>query len=379
MSARPPIPPGLEAEAAHLWQFLDQLAESDPTAYKAFIEQKMQESKASKSSSSSSPPSTSSSSPPLFLPTPTFVLYTQQLQPKQMPVFLNVCQSTQVQPILLRNNRQPASADDLRTLSHLLIPLSVGRQRLETTDASEPLPSPLPSTPTSFEYSSLRALASAAPSPDLPPAPSLSPSSPAHVYDVVFHPSTLVAASRSLPLLLALVQLCQSHIAQDHPGVRLHTQVQPLPLLYRGRPQAQQAAGKPKQPPPPQPSIVLPQRGEAQDGEGLKELRLKAEGMKEEKAAGRASKPLIEEVSAKAVPRYAETVDGDRVVVDVWLPGVVAMEELTLEMDGRVFALDSAGYALTLRLKAAVQEATIAAKWSAAKHRLRMTAQRAEG
>ena len=176
------------------------------------------------------------------------------------------------------------------------------------------------------------------------------------------------------------MQLCQSHIAQDHPGVVLHTQVQPLPLLYRGRPQAQQAAGKPKPPPPAsQSSIVLPQRGEVGEAEGLKELRLKAETVKEEKAAGKASKPLIEELSAKAVPRYAETVEGGRVVVDVWLPGVVAMEEVTLEMDSRVFALDSAGYALTLRLSAAVQEASISAKWSAAKQRLRMTAQRAEG
>ena len=289
-----------------------------------------------------------------------------------------------MQPILLRHNRQPASADDIKTLSHLLIPLSVGRQRVETTDVNQPLPSPLPTGPTAFDYSALRALASASPASDLPPAPTLSTSTPGHLYDVVFHPSTLLSASRSLPLLSALVQLCQSHIAQDHPGVQLHPQVLPLPLLYKGRPQAQKGEAKGPKPPPSssKPAIVLPTRGavaEVGQVEGLKELRVNKEGVKEVAAVVKASKPLIEEVSAKAVPEYTETVEEERVVVEVRLPGVVAMDELSVEMNGTVLVLESAAYALTLRLKAEVDEATISAKWSAAKQKLKMTARRSRG
>ena len=381
MSRPPSLPAGLEAEAAHLWQFLDQLAESDPAGYKSFIEHKMQE---REEAALQSDTRTTSSSSPLFLPSPVFVLYAHQTRPNPLPVYINVCQSTQVQPILLRHSQQPASADDIQTLSHLLIPLSVGKQRTDSSNLTQPLPpSPFPSpSPSSFDYTCLRALAAASPAPpSLPPPPSSSsPSSPCHLYDVVFHPSTLSYASRSLPLLLSLTQLCLSHIQQDNPSITLQPHSIPLPLLYRGPPQHQQSAPPPKRTPPPTapPAIVLPRRGEVRKQEeegGLADLRVKEKG-KGGKEGGKAGKVLIEEVSAKAVPAYREVVEGSQVVVEVDLPDVESVDEVTVEMSGSLLVLDSAGYALTLKLQQAVQENSIRAKWNGKKHTLKLTAQR---
>ena len=392
MSRPPSIPPGLEAEVSHLWQFLDQLADSDPAAYKSFIEHKMQERKESLHSNTRRLTSSRSSSPPLFLPSPVFVLYTQQVRPRPFPVYINVCQSTQVQPILLRHTQQPASADDIQTLSHLLIPLSVGKQRTDSSNLSQPLPpsppSPHSSSPSPFDYTCLRALAAAAPAPSLIPPPpastSSSHSSPCHLYDVVFHPSTLNYASHSLPLLLSLTQLCLSHIQQDSPSLTLHPQCIPLPLLYRGPLQPQQSA-TPIPPPTPTPRptpapIILPKRGEVGGGEAstnaLPELRVKGEGKAGAGGKGREDAVLIEEVSAKVVPVYREVVEGSTVVVEVELPGVSDVSEVTVEMSGRLLVLDSAGYSLTLRLREAVHEDSIRAKWSSKKRTLKLSAQK---
>ena len=327
------------------------------------------------------------------------MLYGQQLQPAVCPVFINVCASSQVQPILLRHNKQPATADDIQIMSGLLIPLSVGKQRTETSDSSLPVTAAASSSSSvAFNYDCLRALTAALPS-SLPPPPVPSPASPAHVYDVVFNPATLSAASRSLPLLLSLVQLCVSHIQEDHPAVGLHQQLIPvLGLRYRGRQQQQQseqsaaaasklqtkaasAAGSRE--------IVLPAAGKADTATAITELKLREEKETDNRRGRAAGRPLIEEVgeeeaqgaataagSGKAVPQYEERYDdaAGEMQMDVLLPEVREMSEVSVELGERQLQLSSSAYALTVRLQRAVDEDSCVAKWSRKRRRLTLKA-----
>ena len=73
---------------------------------------------------------------------------------------------------------------------------------------------------------------------------------------------------------------------------------------------------------------------------------------------------------------YREVVEGSMVTVEVELPGVKEVSEVTVEMSGSLLVLDSVGYALTLRLKEAVQEDSIRAKWNSKQQTLKLSAQR---
>ena len=337
----PVVPPELREHAADLWRYLDQLADSDPDAYKNFISQQVHQRK----SATSQPPRP----PPLFLPSPVFTLQSQQTRPTPTPFYVNFCQSTQVQPILLQN-KQPASEDDIRIMSGLLIPLSVGKPRHTASNATEPLSDE--DRRGGFDYDCLRALSATQPATSLPAVTGSSVR--CDVYDVVFHPDTLRHASHSLPLMLAAIQLAWQHIQQDNPPCTLHTQYRPLQgIRYIGdRTPQQTEPHHPTNPSNPIPTptpipITLPSRTALSNNhihptnqtdttnpttDPLPELR-----------TGRPTAPMVsgrvlieEVVEAREVPVWEEVYgEGGRLCMSVVLPGVERMEELSVEMSGR--------------------------------------------
>ena len=373
--SEPVVPPEMREQAADLWRYLDQLADSDPDAYKQFIAQQIQQRK----STSSQPPRP----PPLFLPSPVFTLQTQQTHPVSTAVYVNFCQSTQVQPILLQN-KQPASDDDIRIMSGLLIPLSVGKPRHSTSKTTEPLSDE--DKRGRFEYECLRALSVTQPATSLPTASSSS--TRCDVYDVVFHPDTLQRASHSLPLLLAVIQVAWQHIQQDNSLCTLHAQYRPVQgVRYVGDRTPQQTerqhtqSTKPTLAPQPTP-IVLPsrtalaeQKEQEEQAGGSDTLTALKTSKPIETATTKTGKLLIEEVDEqRQQPVWEERYEADRLCMSVQLPGVESMADLNVEMSGRQVVVTGGVYELNVRLQREVQEDTCTVKWSRKKHVLSITA-----
>ena len=371
--SEPVVPVEMREQAADLWRYLDQLADSDPDAYKTFISQQLQQRK----SPSAQPPRP----PPLFLPSPVFTLQTQQTRPTATPVYVNVCQSTQVQPILLQS-KQPASDDDIRVMSGLLIPLSVGKPRQTTSSTTEPVSEE--DRRGGFDYDCLRALAATQPATSLPTV--ANGSVRCDVYDVVLHPHTLHHASHSLPLLLAVLQLAWQHIQQDNPPCTLHTQYRPVPgVRYIGDRTPQQTEQHPSQStktplaPQPQP-IVLPSRTalaeqKQQEEVGAVDTLTELRTAKPTTAAPRAGAVLIEEVDEpRRQPVWEERYEAGRLCASVQLPGVDSMAELSVEMGGRQLVVTGGVYELSVQLQREVLEDTCTVKWSRKKHVLSITA-----
>ena len=291
-------------------------------------------------------------------------------------MYVNFCQSTQVQPILLQS-KQPASDDDIRIMSGLLIPLSVGKPRHTTSSTTEPLSEE--DRRGGFEYECLRALSAAQPATSLP---TLSGSSKrCDVYDVVFHPDTLQRASHSLPLLLALIQLAWQHIQQDNPPCSLHAQYRPVQgVRYVGdrTPQQGEQPTKPTVAPQPAP-IVLPSRTAlAEQKEREEQPSDRADTLTELRTSTSAAKPgrvLIEEVAeVRQAPVWEERYEAGRLSMGVQLPGVDSMAELSVEMSGRQVVVAGGVYELNVRLQHEVVEETCTVKWSRKKHVLSITA-----
>ena len=372
----PVVPPELREQAADLWRYLEELADSDPDAYKQFISKQLQ----NRQPPTSQPPRP----PPLFLPSPVFTLQTHQSRPAPTAVYVNFCQSTQVQPILLQN-RQVASEDDIRIMSGLLIPLSVGKPRHSTTNTTEPLSEE--DRRGGFDYDCLRALAATQPATSLP---SVSGGSVrCDVYDVVFHPDTLQRASHSLPLILAIIQLAWQHIQDDNPPCTLHTQYRPVQgMRYVGDRTPQQTeqqnshSAKPTVATQPKP-IILPSRtalAEQKEQEvraddsmdALTELRTSTRPIAAPQKAG---KVLIEEVNeTRQQPLWEERYEAGRLCMTVQLPGVESMAELSVEMGGRQMIVTGGVYELNVRLQHEVLEDTCTVRWSRKRHTLSITA-----
>ena len=371
----PVVPPELREHAADLWRYLDQLADSDPDAYKQFIAQQLQQ---RKSTSSQPPPRP----PALFLPSPVFTLQTQQTRPTSRPVYVNFCQSTQVQPILLQN-QQPANDDDIRIMSGLLIPLSVGKPRHTTSSTTEPLSDG--DRRDAFDYECLRALAATQAATSLPAVSGSSVR--CDVYDVVFHPSTLQHASHSLPLMLAVIQLAWQHIQQDDPPCTLHEQYRPVPgVRYVGdrapqQTEKQQQSTKHTLAPQPKP-IVLPSRTALAEQKEQEEQAASTDTLTELKTttaatvpSAKAGKVLIEEVDEpRQRPVWEERYEAGRLCMSVQLPGVDSMSELNVEMSGRQVVVSGGVYELNVRLQREVLDDTCTVKWSRKKHLLSIAA-----
>ena len=369
--SEPVVPAELREQAADLWKYLDQLADSDPTAYKQFIAQQLEQRNATASQAPKPPP--------LFLPSPVFSLQTQQTRPAPAVVYVNFCQSTQVQPILLQS-RQPATDDDIRIMSGLLIPLSVGKPRHSSSSSTEPLSSE--DSRSGFDYSCLRALSATQPATSLPVVSGGSVR--CDVYDVVLNPDTLQRASRSLPLLLAVVQVAWQHIQQDNAPCVLHPQYRAVQgVRYVGDRAPQQAEQQPRQPTKPglapQPApIVLPtrtalaeQKEQVEQAEPLPELKTS----RSTAAAPKAGKVLIEELDeVKQQPVWSEEYDAGRLTMSVQLPGVESMAELSVEMGARQVVVSGGAYELSVRLQRDVLEDTCAVKWSRKRHLLSINA-----
>lgn len=157
-------PAELKTHADHMWRFLDELAESDPAAYKKFIADQMAELESEKKRKVETEA--------LFTPKPAFVIYTRQLKPVERTVYINICSSPQVPPLQTKD-RQPARGDE--NMGDILIPLSVGRF-VDTKDSS---------------------------------------GKEVTISDCVFHPSVIERSTTDLTFKLFMLELCLQHLEED--------------------------------------------------------------------------------------------------------------------------------------------------------------------
>lgn len=189
--------PDLKVHADAMWKMLDELASSDPDAYKQFIATQMEQMQAEQARKDESAA--------LFTPQPAFVLYTPQTTGKGAPriVHINICASAQIPPLQTKD-RQPATGRE--PMADVLIPLSVGALK-QATDAR------LGDVWTS---------------------------------DVVFNPAVLARAAADMSFKLFCLELALQHLEQDEK-VQLHRAYKLLPPDQQKYVGAVDAQGRPAQ------------------------------------------------------------------------------------------------------------------------------------
>jgi len=170
-------PADIRQHADHMWKFLDELAESDPDAYKKFIAQQMAEMEEEKKKRAETEA--------MFTPQPAFAIVTQQVQPQpSREVFINLCTSNAVPPLQTKDHK-PARGDE--PLQDILVPISVGRIQQQPHGGKDVWTS-----------------------------------------DIVFNPKVMERAHREMGFKLFLLELSMQHLEEDEK-IRLHRGYKFLP------------------------------------------------------------------------------------------------------------------------------------------------------
>jgi len=390
--------PELFSQAQHLWKFLDSLAESDPEAYKEFINKQVKERKDLKLKQKTSSEEENS---PFFIPSPLFVLQcfntANNNSSSPQSLIINICISSQVEPILTQQ-RQPASNDEIRAMHGLLIPLSISTQKKlfhaqierKTENSAENLKD--------FNSDILNVLQS------LPQCQPKFPSLTLHNnndskkefslgFDVVFNPSTMIQASQSLSLLLTVLNVAFEHIVKDNPNIRLHEQFRIINgIIYIGERTKQKSRTEEKTSSStsankssttesntsssPINKIILPTSSLINKEEEAKhEIPILKTSVEPNK------RPLIEEIDSSpslitTTPEYFidNNVNNDKLIIRVLLPDIDSIDSLDVELTDNLLNISGDGILLNLSLPCLVDGDNSQAKWIKKKHELKITA-----
>mmetsp|Transcript_29340 Transcript_29340/g.57574 ORF Transcript_29340/g.57574 Transcript_29340/m.57574 type:complete len:445 (+) Transcript_29340:58-1392(+) len=250
--------PGMKMHAEHMWKFLDELADSDPEAYKDYIKKQQQEMIKEKKKRQEKK---------MFLPEPAFCVETARVDvSNSLPHFINICQHKKC-PVIQDQAGKPAKPRE--ALSKIVIPLSVGLKKQQKDGSKDII-----------------------------------------VFDVCFHPETIQRSQEDMSFKMFMLELAFQHVEEDNK-LKLHRGYKTCQFIYKGKreqPQmteeglaeakkevAKKKAAAKKGQKSPAPEIIMPfgkAAAKLEEEDDIGELRLSKDVPK--RAAG--GKPLIEEV-----------------------------------------------------------------------------------
>jgi sRNA-binding protein len=362
----PTAPELNNATAESLWQLLDDLADNNPEQYKQFIAQQFNEAKANKEKQKKQKEKPEEAA--LFTPKPHFVIYTKQTEPnpeKNIILYINMCSSTEIQPILLKKDAQTAARGD-EPLSEVLIPLSVGNLRPDPANSAQ------------------------------------------FISDVVYNPGVLSRAEQDLAFKLQIIELALQHIEEDyslhlHRAYKFHTtsnyygkvvaQQQREEEILKEQYERRKNQAKKRQN---EPEIILPTKenllklaeSKTQGKPLISELKLeKITGKNGPNSNNTKKKVLIEELednnsspisaaASKSAPIYhfLENSAAKSCEISIELPEISTISQLRVDISAGQLLVESEKYWLQWNWPQKIVESEATAKFSKKTHVLRVSA-----